>query len=119
MVKSEMQLKIKLSRINTSSLRLLSIYGKAVYFMAFCSGDKYLMLHSQIIDNHQIRQNDNFENPLIWNIQNDTAVKNYEGHKDLQMASFEFPNHVYGMYQLYDTSMKEGAGKDDDKIMKG
>lgn len=87
--------------------------------MAFCSGDKYLMLHSQIIDNHQIRQNDNCENPLIWNIHNSNAVKNYEGHKDLQMTSFEFPNHVYGKYQLYETFMKEGLVKDDDRIMKG
>lgn len=86
--------------------------------MSFSSSDKYLMLHSQIIDNQQIRQNNGSENPLIWNINNSNAVKSYEGHKDLQMGTFEFPNHIYGKYQFYDIINKDGAAKDEDRIMK-
>lgn len=86
--------------------------------MAFSSSDKYLMLHSQIIDNHQIRQNNGSENPLIWNIQNSNAVKSFEGHKDLQMMTFEFPNHIYGKYQYYDVISKDNIPKDEDRIAK-
>jgi hypothetical protein len=86
--------------------------------MAFSRNDKYLMLHSQIIDNNQIRKNDCTENPMVWDNVNNNSVKNYESHKEAVFKKMQFPNQIYGKYQFIEGNLKSSKKVEDDAYSK-
>ena len=95
-----------------------NVYGMAVYFMAFSSDDKYLMVYFQIIDNFQIRQNKDREgNYIVWNTHHDTPVKDWDGQKDAVFKAIKFPNHIYGKYQFYEGNLQLSSKDNDEKYL--
>jgi hypothetical protein len=75
--------------------------------MSFSSDDRYLLLYNQIVDNFQIRQNENREGTyLVWDNQVGQSVKNWEG-KETTFKKIQFPNHIYGKYQVLEGNLAD------------
>ena len=78
------------------------LYGMAIYYMAFSEDDNYLMLYFQRIDNFQIRENRDKEGVyVVWDLNSNTSVINWDILKNVKFKTNSFPNHIYGISALY------------------
>ena len=86
--------------------------------MAFSSNNNYLVHHPQLIDDYQIRKNNQPDNFLVWDNTNHNSVKNFDGHKEAVLNKFQFPNHIYGKYQFFEGNLKDSSTRDDERLLK-
>ena len=90
----------------------------AVYFMAFSSDDRYLMVYFQIVDNFQIRQNKDREgNYIVWDNHLNSPVKDWDRQKDAVFTHIKFPNHIYAKYQFYEGRLGVSKKDEDDRYL--
>ncbi len=72
--------------------------------MNFSEDDNYLMLYFQKINNFLIRENRDKEGVyVIWDLNSNTSVINWDILKNVQFKKNNFPNHIYGINKLYDS----------------
>ena len=95
-----------------------NIYGMAVFYMAFSADDMFLMIYFQITDNFQIRNNEDKEGIYtLWDLQHNNQINTWEALKNIPFGKFNFPNHIYGLYQYYDGNLAELSNKQDEKYL--
>lgn len=95
-----------------------NIFGMAVYYMSFSADDNYLMMYFQIIDDFQIRNNEDKEGIYtVWDLMNNNQINNWDLLKNIEFRKFNFPNHIYGIYHYYDGNLAEISNKQDEKYL--
>lgn len=72
-----------------------SQYGVGVHFMVFSNDENYLLLYYQLIDNQHLRIN-NDPNGLfvLWDLNNNNSVKNWDLMKKIKWDKLNFPNSI-------------------------
>ncbi|CAD8183513.1 unnamed protein product [Paramecium pentaurelia] len=79
-------------------------YGVAAYFMTFSQDGNYLLIYYQLINNQQTRINNDPQGVyIIWDLNSNTSVKNWETIKNIQWKKLNFPNSLHSQYQFYDS----------------
>jgi WD40 repeat protein len=96
-----------------------NLYGMAAFYMAFSLDERYLLSYFQLIDNFQIRQNENREGIyLLWdNILNNT-VKNWDGQSEAVFDRIKFPNHINGKFKTHKKELSQVLGGKHSKFLK-
>mmetsp|Transcript_19935 Transcript_19935/g.17033 ORF Transcript_19935/g.17033 Transcript_19935/m.17033 type:complete len:95 (+) Transcript_19935:1974-2258(+) len=74
----------------------------AVYFMTFGREENHLLIYYQIVDNYQIRVNNDKQSVLIvWDLDSNTRITNDNDLKKIQWKKYNFPNSLHSKYIFY------------------
>lgn len=71
--------------------------------MTFSEDEHYLLIYYQLIDNNQIRVNNDPKggNYTVWDIKTNSAVKTHDIIKEIKWSKLNFPNSLNCLYQFY------------------
>lgn len=70
------------------------------------------MIYYQLINNQQTRLNNDPQGVyIVWDLQSNTSVKNWESIKNIQWKRLNFPNSLNAHYQFYD-HLIQGSNQD-------
>jgi WD40 repeat protein len=96
---------IRCPSIHASYENKFRSFGMAVFFMAFSTDSRFLLVFFQLID-HRLRRLDQSSEGIyvLWDIKLNNTVKSWEGQKEASFDQTKFPNHIYGNYRLFDPS---------------